>query len=135
MVQRCSNKNNKAYHNYGGRGIAVCPEWLVFGGFLADMGEAPDGLTLDRKDPDLGYYKGNCHWADWVEQALNKRSRGTRLITFEGVTQSPQKWAEALAIPVQRIQVRRRKGWAIDRILSKDIFKGRNKNGQITRRK
>jgi dCMP deaminase len=49
MKSRCNNPNHHAYHNYGGRGIRICPEWLhSFETFLQDMGERPDGLTLDR---------------------------------------------------------------------------------------
>lgn len=131
MIQRCTNPAHKSYHNYGGRGLTVCPEWLVFDRFLSDMGEVPDGLTLDRKKAELGYFKDNCHWADWDQQAANKRRGGTQMISYEGITQSPKAWAETLGISLQAIRIRRRKGWPIDQILSKDIFTGKNRNGKI----
>lgn len=75
MHERCRNPNNPGYKNYGGRGITVCKEWKEFSAFIKDMGKRPSGLTLERKDNDLGYYPGNCIWASWKVQANNKRKR------------------------------------------------------------
>jgi len=50
MKGRCLNPKNPNFKRYGARGITVCERWLKFENFLADMGEKPDGLTLERVD-------------------------------------------------------------------------------------
>jgi hypothetical protein len=71
MVQRCTRPDHPAWPRYGGRGITVCERWLDFRNFLADMGEKPRGLTLERLDNDEGYSPGNCAWATPAEQSRN----------------------------------------------------------------
>lgn len=73
MKARCNNSSSKDYKYYGGRGITIDPTWHTFERFLEDMGEAPAGLTLERKDNNLGYSKDNCCWSTWTEQGMNKR--------------------------------------------------------------
>lgn len=75
MIRRCSDPKNAGWKYYGGRGIRVCERWKTFAHFLADMGERPIGLTLDRIFNDKGYEPGNCGWANWAHQMLNKRQR------------------------------------------------------------
>lgn len=78
MKMRCYNENNKGYKNYGARGIKVCPRWLEpegkgFKNFLEDMGERPEGMSLDRKDNNGDYSKDNCQWSSRSLQCVNRR--------------------------------------------------------------
>lgn len=73
MKERCLNENSTQYHKYGARGITVSQLWIdSFESFLEDMGEQPEGSTLDRIDPYCGYYPENCRWTDSSNQAFNK---------------------------------------------------------------
>lgn len=97
MRSRCINPKNDSYPDYGGRGITVCPQWLNdYDQFFADMGEAPTGLTLDRKDNDLGYSPDNCQWVS-VRDQLNNQRRNIN-ITHQGLTLTIGQWATKLEI-------------------------------------
>lgn len=75
MLKRCANPRDTHYDRYGGRGITVCDRWRQsFEAFIADMGERPDGLTLERKENDGDYEPGNCRWATRAEQSRNSSS-------------------------------------------------------------
>lgn len=78
MKQRVTNPNNKWYSLYGGRGVKIYAPWLVFVNFHADMGDRPEGLTLERIDPNGDYDPSNCKWATWSEQRLNQRRMRNR---------------------------------------------------------
>ena len=76
MKLRCTNPRHPSYKYYGGRGIAVCPSWLLFENFIADMGRKPGPeYTLERKNNDGHYIQGNCKWATRSEQMSNRRQR------------------------------------------------------------
>lgn len=74
MKQRCSNSKHAKFYLYGARGITVCKEWSdSFPTFLSDMGERPEGHTLNRIDNDGPYCASNCEWQTHSEQNRNRR--------------------------------------------------------------
>lgn len=85
MKVRCNDVEAVNYDRYGGRGISYDPSWEIFINFLADMGERPEGLTLERINNDKGYSKENCKWATLQEQALNKRTYSSNKSGRKGV--------------------------------------------------
>lgn len=116
MKRRCININDKKYKDYGGRGITVCERWLKFENFLEDMEECPPGLSLDRIDNSLGYYKENCRWSTQKEQTRNTRKNVN--IIFNGKTQCLSAWAEEYKISPGTLWCRIYKSnWTIERAL------------------
>lgn len=74
-IYRCHNPNSISYPRYGAIGITVCEAWRnSFEVFLADMGERPEGTSIERVKSERGYEPGNCRWATPIEQARNQRS-------------------------------------------------------------
>lgn len=111
MKKRCMNKGHRFYKDYGARGVTVCERWLIFANFLADMGERPDGMSLDRIDNDGPYSPENCRWATNSEQHLN--SRQARLITFNGRTLGRTQWEKELGLGSGTLFRRLQKGMSL----------------------
>ena len=108
--KRCRNPNDKAFMNYGGRGIAICKRWENYAAFAKDMGEAPEGASIDRIDVNGNYEPANCRWANPKEQMNNMRSN--LLYRFYGHTATLKQWCEKLGLPYQRVYQRIFKlGW------------------------
>ena len=122
MLTRCNNKNDTRYQWYGGRGITVCDRWSKFENFLADMGERPEKMTLDRIDTNGNYCPENCRWATNKQQHRNKRSN--RLLTHDGETKCVAEWAETVGISqgalASRIDVY---GWSVEKALTTPVRK------------
>lgn len=103
MKSRCRPESRNA-PNYFNRGITVDPRWEVFENFYEDMGDPPDGWTLERKDNNKGYSKINCKWATYEENLSNRRNNN--LITAFGKTQTLTRWAREAKMPVTTLKNR-----------------------------
>lgn len=120
MVARCTNPKNKRWARYGGRGIKVCDRWLDFRNFLADMGERPVGMTLDRSDNARGYEPANCRWATAIEQGRN--TARTRLIAYEGKSYPLRTLAEHFGINHEALRHRLDAGWPVEKALKEPLL-------------
>lgn len=121
MRRRCSDPSRKSFPRYGGRGISVCDRWIrSFEAFLADMGERPEGTTLDRIDKDGNYEPGNCRWATPVEQSRNRSSN--RYVDCDGNTVSLAEYCDRKGFDY--ILIRDRVcglGWTLERAVSEPV--------------
>ena len=114
MIQRCENPNNKYFYNYGARGITVCKDWRTsFKRFFSDLGIPEKGMTLERKNNNLGYSKENCYWATRHEQALNRRLFCTNKLKIKGI--------ELRNYGAYRVRARRHKKIVLD-VTVEDFF-------------
>lgn len=116
MIHRTTNPKSRDYKNYGGRGIGICEEWLIFENFHKDMGPRLKGTTLERIDNNLGYSKENCRWATSKEQAYNKRN--SRHITYKGETKNYREWANQYKIQLGTLVKRIESRWPIEKALT-----------------
>lgn len=114
---RCTNEQNAAYHNYGGRGIGICDRWMSFENFLADMGCCPPGMTLERVDNNKGYEPGNCRWDTRTAQSRNRRN--LHVVTIDGRSAPLSVWVEEIGMASYRtVHQRIIKGWDAKRAIT-----------------
>jgi hypothetical protein len=121
MKERCKPTSKKHRARYHDRGIAVCERWSEsFENFLADMGECPPDLQLDRIDNDRGYEPGNCRWATRAQQQSNLGCN--RWIAFDGKTLTIRQWSRKLGIKPSTLTERLgRYGWTVEQALSRVV--------------
>jgi hypothetical protein len=125
VLQRCYNPNNSRYARYGGRGITVCEQWRnSFEQFYKDMGDSPEGTTLDRIDNDGNYEPSNCRWATPQEQSNNTHTNV--LIEHDGKTMTIADWARHLGLPYHWIKYRHSKGYKPPELFSSTNHRGEN---------
>lgn len=112
MKQRCSDvAHGKSKRLYFDKGIRVCEKWQSFDGFFEDMGEAPQGCSIDRIDGNKGYELSNCKWSTPQEQGNNTSSN--RLIEHQGKIQTVAQWAQDIGIKPNTLLYRIRRGWGV----------------------
>jgi hypothetical protein len=131
MLNRCHKPNNKAYPEYGGRGIRVCGRWREPNGqgfinFISDVGPRPSlQHSIDRIDNDGHYCPENCRWATREEQGRNKRNN--RMLTAFGKTQCMADWLDEMDMDRSALNNRLRLGWSVEKALS---YPMRSKHGK-----
>lgn len=94
MRNRCYNKHDPNYQNYGARGITICDEWLSDYTKFVDWSKShgySKGLSIDRIDNSRGYCPDNCRWATQIVQNNNMRSN--RTFTLMRMTKTIADWA------------------------------------------
>lgn len=111
MRQRCENQNTEHYKLYGGRGINVCEEWHDFANFKhwAEITGYKPGLTIDRIDPNKGYFPENCKWSTMKEQSNNRRNN--LKVDYNGKLLTVQEIAAMTGLSRQTIELRIHKGY------------------------
>ena len=124
IKNRCYNPSVKAYPDYGGRGITMCDRWKdSFQNFLDDMGESPEGLSIDRINNDGCYEPSNCRWTTMLVQVRN--SRKAHKVTAFGKTLCLSEWEEQTGVDQGLISRRIKKGWTPENAISIPMEKPR----------
>src|SRR5437879_1494921 len=118
MRSRCLSLKTPSYVRYGGRGIIICARWDSFLNFLADMGERPDGFTLERIDSNGNYSPENCKWASRKEQARN--TNRNRVIEYQGERKTLVEWAETKGLSRESLRQRLLK-WPLEIALTRPV--------------
>lgn len=109
IKQRCLNPSNPRYADYGGRGITLCKRWYLFENFFADIGEAPEDMTIDRINNDKGYSPKNIRWVTRADN--NRNSRKCIMVKIGKESKPINVWCREFGIPYVTFKQRRRNGW------------------------
>jgi hypothetical protein len=123
MWERCYLPENSGYEYYGARGICVCQEWMYFQAFYSFWGDPPfQDATIGRINNDGNYEPSNCEWQTQEQQ--NNNTRRSKMITWNGKTQSIRDWAFEYNIGSRRLWERLKRGWDMNRALTTYCPKG-----------
>jgi len=126
MVSRCTKPEHKSWDDYGGRGITVSKRWMSFKNFYFDMFPRPADMTMERRNNEKGYSKGNCVWATRRSNLLNRRN--TVLIAYQGKQMNLIQLSELTGIPWKNIYHRMYHGATVEQAVRPVPFK--SKDGQ-----
>ena len=130
IIARCYNSNNKAFEDYGGRGITTCLEWRDFRNFLSDMGERPHGLFIDRFDSNKPYSKNNCKWSTREQQNRNYAKKSV-YYQFMGFSFIQKDWARMFGVDLPTFRKWKLDyGFSMEEIATKTLIRG-TWNGKI----
>lgn len=116
MRRRCLSPYCKAYPDYGGRGISICPEWDSYETFAANMGARPPNTSIERVDNNKNYEPSNCVWAGRKTQQRNQRR--TRYVTIDGVTHKAVELADISGLKTDTIVGRASSGFTYEQVIA-----------------
>ena len=116
MRGRCRNPNYRQWNDYGGRGIKICERWDDFHAFVDDMGDRPEGYSLDRIDNDADYAPENCRWASRKQQQRNQRR--AVYVNVDGPRYRAIELAEMAGVKADTIVSRASRGLPYDDVVS-----------------
>ena len=114
--QAMRNRCNRINQDYSCRGITYDERWDSFENFYLDMGEVPDGMSIDRIDVNGNYNKDNCRWATREQQANN--TRANVFIEWNGKRQTRSQWERELNMKPTTLRSRLKAGWSLDRAMT-----------------
>ena len=113
--QAMRNRCNRINQDYSCRGITYDERWDSFENFYLDMGEVPEGMSIDRIDVNGNYNKDNCRWATREQQANN--TRANVFIEWNGKRQTRSQWERELNMKPTTLRSRFKAGWSLDRAM------------------
>ena len=116
MRSRCDHPCSGNYSRYGAVGVTYTSDWKSYDKFLEDMGERPEGMTIDRIDHTKGYSKENCRWATPAQQQANRKN--CMNLTHNGITKTAAEWAKSLGLAKGAVWNRIKAGWPVDKAVT-----------------